>query len=118
VITSLASLRLTSFGFTLPAAAADAEWNRVHSAGEVPVDLPEITINPDLASDGTVWICKLLVAAGMSKSNGEARRLIGQGGVVINGAKLENADAEIKLADLAGAILRVGPRRYAKLKID
>jgi len=99
------------------AEAADAEWNRVHSAGEIPSDMPEVELDADLARDGKVWACKLLVAAGMAKSNGEARRLIGQGGVMVNGAKLDNPDADLTLADVNGAVLRVGPRRYVKLKL-
>ncbi len=98
--------------------AADAEWNRVHSAGEIPTDMPEVGLDSDLAREGKVWACKLLVAAGMAKSNGEARRLIGQGGVVINGEKLDNPDAELLLAGMDGAVLRVGPRRYVKLRLD
>jgi len=103
----------------MPAAeAADAEWNRVHSAGEIPADLSEVTLPPDIARNGSVWACKLLVGAGMAKSNGEARRLIGQGGVTLNGAKLADPDAELPLPSLADAILRVGPRRYARLKVE
>jgi tyrosyl-tRNA synthetase len=100
------------------AESADAEWNRVHSAGEIPADLPEVVLPPDIGRDGKVWACKLLVAAGMAKSNGEARRLVGQGGVVLNGAKLADPDAEMPLSELAGAVLRVGPRRYVKLKLS
>ena len=97
--------------------AADAEWNRIHSAGEIPADLPEVALPADIARDGTVWACKLLVGAGMAKSNGEARRLIGQGGVVLNGVKLDNPDAELAIADVSDAVLRVGPRRYVRVKV-
>ena len=96
---------------------ADLEWNRVHSAGEVPAEMTEVRITSDLARDGKIWACKLLVAAGMAKSNGEARRLVGQGGVVVNGAKLDNPNAEIALTELDNAVLRVGPRRYVKLRL-
>ena len=100
------------------ASDADAEWNRVHSAGEIPTDMPEVSLPPDIARDGKVWVCKLLVGAGLAKSNAEARRVIGQGGVALDAAKLDNPDAEIPLESLAGAVLRVGPRRYVRLRLS
>ncbi|HLK58540.1 MAG TPA: tyrosine--tRNA ligase, partial [Chthonomonadaceae bacterium] len=81
-----------------PALIADAEWHRVHAAGELPSDMPDITIPAGSTSTtGTVWICKLLVIAGMAKSNGEARRLVTQGGVELQGEKVTNPDAEFPL---------------------
>jgi tyrosyl-tRNA synthetase len=97
--------------------AADREWNRIHSAGELPTDIPDVTLAPDVARDGKVWVCKLLTAAGMAKSNGEARRLVEQGGVFLNGDKLADPAAELPLDSLPDGVLRVGPRRYVRLKI-
>jgi len=51
----------------------------------------------------------------MAKSNGDARRLIGQGGVSLNGEKITNPDAELALKDLDNAVLRVGPKRFVRL---
>ena len=99
------------------AAAADREWNRIHSEGELPTDIPAVTIAPDIAKDGKVWVCKLLVAAGMAKSNGEARRVVEQGGAFLNGDKLTDPAMELPLDSLPDSILRVGPRRYARLNI-
>ena len=96
--------------------AADAEWNRVHSAGQLPTDIAEITLTPDLIQDGTVWICKILTAANMAKGTGEARRLIEQGGVSLNGEKVTDTAAQLQWDALNDVILRVGARRYARLK--
>ena len=96
--------------------AADAEWNRIHSAGQLPTDILEVALAADLIQDGTVWICKLLTAAGMAKGTGEARRLVEQGGVSLNGAKITDTAAQLQWASLNDAILRVGARRYARLK--
>lgn len=97
---------------------ADVEWNRIHSQGETPADMPLVTLGADVFRDDTVWACKLLVAASMAKSNGEARRLIEQGGVFLNGDKLADPGAEISLEAVRDAVLRVGPRRFARLKAD
>ncbi len=73
---------------------------------------------PDIIKDGAVWVCRLLVVAGMAKSNGEAQRLIVQGAVAINGKKLPaDPKAELPVAELAGAVLKVGARRFVRLLV-
>lgn len=99
------------------AEAAEAEWNRIHSAGELPSDMPDVTVPADSAKDGKVWVCKLLTVAGMAKSNGDARRLVEQGGVSLNGAKIGDPNAELLLEGLNDAVLRVGARRYVRLHL-
>lgn len=102
----------------MPAAeAAEAEWNRVHAAGELPTDIPDVIVPGDSVKDGAVWICKLLVAAGMAKSNGEARRVLEQGGVSLDGEKISDSNAELPLERLHEAVLRVGARRYVRLHL-
>ena len=96
--------------------AADAEWNRIHSAGQLPSDIPEVALTPELIQDGTVWICKILTTTGMAKGTGEARRLIEQGGVSLNGEKVTDTAAQLQWDTLNEVILRVGARRYARLK--
>lgn len=96
---------------------ADAEWQKIHSSGELPTDIPDVILPPDLIENDSVWICKLLVAAGMAKSNGEARRLVEQGGVVLSGDKITDAKENVPESILAGAVLRVGPRRFVRLQL-
>lgn len=64
---------------------------------------------------GTLTVAQLLTAAGAAKSGGEARRLVGQGGVRINNVKVDDADRALAPEDLATPItlvLRVGKKRY------
>ncbi|CEK12801.1 tyrosine--tRNA ligase [Chthonomonas calidirosea] len=95
---------------------ADVEWNRVHAAGELPTEVPEVAIGPEHAREGRIWICRLLVAAGLAKSNNEARRLIEQGGVELDGKRVQDASAEFDLAALEGRLLRVGARRFVRIR--
>ena len=56
-----------------------------------------------------------MTAVGAASSNGEARRLIGQGGVSLNNERIEDPGAEVGPGDLASAstlVLRVGKKRY------
>jgi tyrosyl-tRNA synthetase len=100
-----------------PAAeAAEAEWQRIHAAGENPSEMPEVVLPPDVVRDGKVWICRLLIAAGMAKGTGDARRLVEQGGVLLNGVKVADPNAEFAPESLEGAVLRVGPRRFVRLQ--
>ncbi|MCC6731204.1 MAG: tyrosine--tRNA ligase [Chthonomonadales bacterium] len=99
------------------AALADAEFERIHARGEMPADMPELTVSPDLARSGGVWVCRLLVAAGLARGTGDARRLVEQGGVHVDGERVTSPDAELPLESLDGATLQVGSRRFVRLRL-
>ena len=96
---------------------ADEEWHKIHASGELPSEIPEAIIPAELLQGEGIWVCKLLVAAGMAKGTSEARRLVEQGGVSVNGAKITNSSLELLVASLSGTVLKVGAKRYVKLKI-
>jgi tyrosyl-tRNA synthetase len=99
-----------------PSILADEEWHRIHAAGQAPTDMPEVTLTSDLFNeDGTIWVCKVVVTAGMAKSNGEAMRLVQQGGVSINGEKVTDPKGNLEKSVVTDAVLKVGARRFAKL---
>lgn len=79
---------------------------------EVPGDAPEVT----LPEDDEIWIVDLITLAGFAKTNGEARRFIKGGAVRIGGETVNDEKLTLKTADLAGRVLQVGKRRYARLK--
>jgi tyrosyl-tRNA synthetase len=96
-------------------AQAEARFDVVHRAHDVPDDVPEVPIPPDAIKDGTIWLPRLLTATGLAGSNGEARRLIEQGGVRIDGAVRSDPDAELTPAELAGAVIQVGRRKFRRI---
>lgn len=98
------------------ASAADAEFERVHARHQIPSDLPEFQITPDALRNGSLWVCRLLVLAGLAKGTGEARRLIEQGGVQLNGSRVSDSSAEFSPEELNGAILQVGSRHFLKIR--
>ena len=61
---------------------------------------------------------RILTEASMAKSNGEARRLIKQNAVSIDGEKLNDPAAEIDLADRAPFTLKVGKRKFARIVME
>ena len=91
------------------AVAAESAFDRVFRDKQTPQDVsPHV-----LPDDESVWLPGLIQEAGLASSNGEARRLISQGAVKLDGEKVETE--ELPRTDLVGRVLQVGKRRYAKL---
>ncbi|MGM0365949.1 MAG: tyrosine--tRNA ligase [Actinomycetota bacterium] len=67
--------------------------------------------------DGQLWIVELLVGSGLAKSNGEARRLIGQGAVKLDGRKIDNPDKEFAPDSLDGKVIQKGKRHFRRIRI-
>ena len=79
---------------------------------ELPDDVPTFDL-PDQAALSGMKLSNLLVASGLAASNGEARRLISQGAVQIDG---ERVGEDGSVSDMkSGSVLRSGRRRYIRL---
>ncbi len=96
-------------------AEAEARFDRVHKEHVVPDDVPEMPIPDAALRDGRVWLPRLLVAAGLAGSNGEARRAVQGGGVRLDGEPIDDADAEFEPEALRGKVLALGRRRFVRL---
>ena len=88
---------------------AKEHFEKVHVKKEIPDDIPEFAITSD-----EVFITKLMVESGLSQSGGEAKRLIAQGGVSLNGERVITHANPLKIND--GDILKVGKRKFLKFK--
>ncbi|MHC4228576.1 MAG: tyrosine--tRNA ligase [Planctomycetota bacterium] len=90
--------------------AAATEFDKVFARGQLPDDIPEIEIpaQPIAAS-------KLLLACNLVSTGGEAKRMIKQSAASIDGEKLNDPNAEITPKE--GAVIRVGKRKFARLKV-
>jgi tyrosyl-tRNA synthetase len=92
------------------AAGAEAHFDRVVVSHQAPEDVPEAGF---AGGDGVVHVPAVLADAfGISRS--EARRLIGQGGVRLDGEALEDVDVAAQRLD--GAVLQAGRRRFVRLR--
>jgi tyrosyl-tRNA synthetase len=98
------------------ARTAEERFERVHREREIPDDVPDVPVPNDAIRDGRVWLPRLLASIGLASSNAEARRLIEQGGVRLDGEPLRDPDRELEAEELAGRVLQVGRRRFARLK--
>jgi len=108
---ALARRIAADFHGTALAAAAEAEWRRVHQARQAPSEMPEKTIAP-----GRHKWREVLVMAGFAPSNGAAERLVRQravkkDGVVVEGGELEAAAGET-------FVVSVGAARFARFRVE
>ncbi len=95
---------------------ADERFEAVHREHELPDDVSEASIPEGAIRDGRVWLPRLLAEAGLAASNAEARRLIEQGGVRLDGELVQAVDVELAPEELRGRVLQVGRRRFVRLR--
>ncbi len=58
-----------------------------------------------------------LLAAAFAISTSEARRMIAQGGVKIDGQAVEDGTLDVSGSDLDGKVIQLGKRRFARVKL-
>ena len=95
---------------------AETAFDLVHKRHEHPRDVPQVTIDPAWCGEGDrIWLPRLLVGTGLVSTNGEARRAVRAGGVRLDGAAVDDPDAEFDADGLRGRILALGRRRFVRL---
>jgi tyrosyl-tRNA synthetase len=77
----------------------------------VPEDIPVVAL-----AEQRWFLPTLLQTANLVSSGSEARRMVSQGAVRLDGRVLADATAEMDTAELDGRVLQVGKRRFARLK--
>jgi len=87
---------------------AEEAFDKVFRRREVPDEVPEYVLNQD-----RVWIVRLLTSSGLASSNSEARRLIAQGGVYIDGRRVTDPNLEVEFK--GGEVVKVGKRRFLRV---
>ncbi|MCK4234747.1 tyrosine--tRNA ligase [candidate division WOR-3 bacterium] len=89
---------------------AACEFDKIFKMKELPDEIPEFSIK---SGGKSIWIIKLLTDTDMANSNSEARRLIDQGGVEIEGKRIADTNIEINIDK--PFLLKVGKRRFLKI---
>lgn len=91
---------------------AEYHFVSVFQKGSIPDDMPEISWEGDKETS----IVDLLVGLGMLSSKSEARRMIANRGVKVNGELVEDPQLTLIVAD--GLVVQVGKRNFSKVKIQ
>lgn len=94
---------------------ADQFFKETFSQKQQPVEAEESDIPAELVVDGLVPLANLIGALGMAKSNGNARDIIKQGGVSLDGQRVDDPFVKLPLSDLKGKTLKVGKIQFRKL---
>jgi tyrosyl-tRNA synthetase len=64
---------------------------------------------------GEIWLPRLLADAGLVKGTGEARRMIKQNAVSLDGEKITDVEYTIKTMD--EVLIKVGKRKFCRVKL-
>jgi tyrosyl-tRNA synthetase len=107
---ALARRLVGEFHGTEAAAAAEAEWRRIHQQRQTPTEVPVVNVPA-----GSYKPHELLARAGLTRSNSEGVRLVGQGAVRKDGVPVERG-AELKLAPGGSFVLSIGPARFVRIE--
>lgn len=102
---------VTQFHDADAAKDAEAHFDRLFVQRNVPEEMERVEM---VGGDSGVWIVEALSGAGLVKSNSDARRMINQGAVRVDGDKLDDVEARLARRDEAYTI-RVGKRRFVEL---
>ena len=95
------------------ATAALADFEARFKQGEIPADIPAVTVHA--GADG-IAIANLLKDAGLTASTSEALRMIAQGGVKLDGEKI--SDKGLKIPAGSEVVVQVGKRKFARVTVQ
>ncbi|MBV9210622.1 MAG: tyrosine--tRNA ligase, partial [Acidobacteria bacterium] len=107
----LAKRIITDFHSSEDATRAEEDFNRMFREKQAPEEVEE------RALAAGVWkLPRLLTDAGLASSMAEARRLIEQGGVRLDGEKCSRADYELDLTADRAVLIQVGKRKFLRVR--
>jgi tyrosyl-tRNA synthetase len=91
---------------------AEAGFDRMFRRHEAPDDMPELEV--EASEEGGALVIELLCRAEFASSRSEAKRLLAQGGVRLDGERVRGAEARVAPGD---HVLQAGKRRYARIRV-
>ena len=114
---TLARTVITQYHDAVAADEAALRWQNEIGGSVLPADIPVAQISRRDLEDGSLGAARLMVLAGLQKSNGEARRLISQGGGKLGEekTKIESFDQQIKVED--GLLVWAGKKKFCRLEL-
>jgi len=96
------------------AKAAEETFDLVFRRGDIPENIPVFQVPlEELDGPAQIWVVKLLVLAGLVSSSSEARRMIKQGAVKLDGIRIDDESAQVELD--SERVIQVGKRKFAQV---
>jgi len=96
------------------ARAAEEQFELVHKRREVPEDVEERVVSREAGADA-VPLAKTLAQLGLAASGSEARRLIAQGGVSVEGERVSDPNAKLSQGI---HLVKVGKRKFIRVTVS
>ena len=99
---------------------AQAAAKALFAGGGSSADMPATTLSEEQFADGKIGILTLLTACGLCASNGEARRLVQQGGVSVNDEKVTAPDTSFDRAAFSGegVVIKKGKKVFHRAQVQ
>ena len=94
------------------ARGAEEHFEQVHARRETPEDVAEVALS--LGGQPSLPLAAALADANLATSRSEARRLVAQGGVTVNGQRATDPQAPLGAGEY---LVKVGKRHFAKLRV-
>ncbi|MFZ3106276.1 MAG: tyrosine--tRNA ligase [Candidatus Hydromicrobium sp.] len=94
---------------------AEEDFDLIFKKKGIPDKVEEYIINPRDIKNKKISLVQLLTDSGLTKSNGEARRLVAQGGIKINERKISDPNLELRLNDINEKVIQRGKRHFRKI---
>jgi tyrosyl-tRNA synthetase len=95
---------------------AEEHFDRLFVRHEAPEEIEEVDLTAFRGENGDSIHLPLLMAGAFEISSSEARRLLAQGGVKLDGEPLRGAQLDLDAAELDGKVLQLGKRRFRRLR--
>jgi tyrosyl-tRNA synthetase len=113
----LATIVMSQYHSSEDADAAAQRWQQEIGGGGLPADIPEVDLPAVDLEDGALPAFLLLTKLGLQKSNGEARRLIAQGGAKLGEDKTVIKDAVQKITVENGLLVWAGRKKFCRVNL-
>ena len=102
---------MSDFYSAAEAEKSEEDFNLVFRAKQAPQEIEERTLKA-----GSWKLPRLLVESGLVTSMAEARRLIEQGGVSVDGEKNSSTNSEVSIEINQARVIQLGKRRFLRLR--
>ena len=94
---------------------AEAAFDKQFKKHEIPDDVAEFAADLTPNDEGLIYLAKLISDAGLTNSTGDARRMIDQGGVKVNGEAIPAKTYNVAPEMLKDAVVQVGKRKFVRI---
>jgi tyrosyl-tRNA synthetase len=99
------------------ASNAECDFDRIFKKKEIPEEVDDYVLNTQDLENGSILLSEVLFESGLCSSKGEAKRLIAQGGIKIDGNTIKDINFRINVSQANQSIIQRGKRNFKRILI-